>query len=150
MIAYQLLNKHFYICIACILLFSSCETKLTFPENPCALPQCTYEQTIGLALVLGGGGAKGMAHVGVIEEFEKANIPIDLIVGCSAGSIIGAIYADYPDAAHLKKTVMPLCKWDILDINVFCCRYGFVQGRSLRRFLRCRLSCKYFEELQIP
>ena len=42
-----------------------------------------------LALILGGGGAKGMAHVGVLEELEKADIKPDLIVGCSAGAIVG-------------------------------------------------------------
>ena len=45
------------------------------------------------ALVLGGGGARGMAHVGVLQTLEKAGIPIDMIVGCSFGAIVGGMYA---------------------------------------------------------
>jgi len=46
-----------------------------------------------VALVLGGGGARGMAHIGVLKVLEEAKIPIDLIVGTSAGSLVGAMYA---------------------------------------------------------
>src|SRR4051812_44620988 len=47
-----------------------------------------------VALVLGGGAARGFAHVGVIRALERGKIPIDLIVGVNSGSLIGAIYAD--------------------------------------------------------
>jgi NTE family protein len=46
-----------------------------------------------IALVLGGGAARGFAHVGVIRALEQERIPIDLVVGTSVGSLIGAIYA---------------------------------------------------------
>ena len=46
-----------------------------------------------LGLALGGGGARGAAHIGVLQELSKAEIQIDLIAGTSAGSIIGAMYA---------------------------------------------------------
>ena len=46
-----------------------------------------------VALVLGGGGARGMAHIGILKVLEEARIPIDLIVGTSAGSLVGAMYA---------------------------------------------------------
>lgn len=47
--------------------------------------------TVGLAL--GGGGARGLVHLGVIKVLEEENIPIDIICGTSMGAIIGAIYA---------------------------------------------------------
>ena len=60
--------------------------------TPPPLPECpAVPQPVRMALVLGGGGAKGLAHVGVIEELCHAGIPIDLVVGCSAGSIVGAL-----------------------------------------------------------
>jgi NTE family protein len=105
---------------------------------------------VRVALVLGGGGAKGMSHVGVLAEFERAGIPIDVIVGCSAGSIVGALYADCPNACYIKQILKPLRTWDILDINVWYGRYGLVRGGALRRFLSYHLSCRCFEELQIP
>ncbi|MEZ4764060.1 MAG: patatin-like phospholipase family protein [Calditrichia bacterium] len=55
-----------------------------------------------VALVLSGGGARGLAHVGVLKALEKANIKIDMIVGCSFGAIIGGIYAQNPDCDALE------------------------------------------------
>lgn len=136
--------------LALLALVSSCETKVDFPDEPPPVPCIPHPENARLALVLGGGGTKGVAHIGVLSEFEKAGIPIDIIVGCSAGSIVGAIYADYPDAARTKKLMVPLRTWDILDISLLYCRYGFVQGRALNRFLTKNLHSRTFEELQIP
>ena len=55
-----------------------------------------------IALVLGGGSAKGFAHVGVIRILEQEKIPIHMIVGTSVGSLIGAIYASNPDSFQLE------------------------------------------------
>ena len=141
-------NAHFLWVF--LLLLSSCETKFYLPENPPPLPECLPPDCIRLALVLGGGGAKGLSHVGVLAEFEKAGIPIDLIVGCSAGGIVGALYADCPNARYIKHLLKPLRAWDILDINLWFGRYGLVRGGSLRCFLKRNLSCHFFEDLQIP
>jgi NTE family protein len=59
------------------------------------------KKRIGLAL--GGGGARGMAHLGIIKVLEENNIPIDFIAGTSMGAIIGAMYAQNPDADALIK-----------------------------------------------
>jgi NTE family protein len=56
-----------------------------------------------VALALGGGAARGLAHIGVLEAFEKHRLPIDMIAGTSMGAIIGAIYALEPSAAALKE-----------------------------------------------
>ena len=133
-----------------LLILSSCETKFDFPDYPSPLPECHPPDCVRLALVLGGGGAKGVSHVGVLAEFEKAGIPIDLIVGCSAGSVVGALYADCLDATHVKKILKPLRTWDILDVNIWFARYGLASGGALRRYLNKHLTCKCFEELQTP
>ena len=57
-----------------------------------AVPLCAAERP-KVGLVLSGGGAKGMAHVGVLRVLEEMNIPVDLVVGTSAGSAVGALYA---------------------------------------------------------
>lgn len=138
--------------LLCVFLFhlSSCDTKFAIPRDPPPVPQCLPPQGVRVALVLGGGGTKGISHLGVLEEFEKANIPVDVIVGCSAGSIVGALYANYPNANYVKSLLRPLKTWDMLDINLWYGRYGLVQGGALKRFLRKNLSCHYFEDLQIP
>jgi NTE family protein len=142
--------KIFLLFLSFSLFFTGCQTQYKYLEDPPLIPERVPANPVRLALVLGGGGARGMAHVGVLEEFERAGIPIDIIVGCSAGSIVGALYADNPNARYVKKALEPLRKWDILDISVIYARYGFVQGRSLRRFLRNTLRSQYFSQLKIP
>ena len=58
-----------------------------------------------VAVVLSGGGAKGMAHIGVLKVLEKAGIPVDIITGTSMGSIIGGLYAIGYNAHSLDSMV---------------------------------------------
>lgn len=60
-------------------------------------------QKVGLAL--GGGGARGLAHIGVLKALEREGIPIDLIVGTSMGALVGAVYAVNPDAQAIERRV---------------------------------------------
>lgn len=113
-------------------------------------PTCIDENDIRVALVLGGGGARGMFHVGVLEVLEEAEVPIDLIVGCSAGSIIGALYADTPSIDRVRELFIRCKRQDLLEFNISHCRYGLSEGLALRRFLHRHLKAKNFEELQIP
>lgn len=144
------MTTRLFFLLLCFVFLNSCNTKFNVSDNPAPIPECDKPERVRVALILGGGGTKGMAHVGVLEELEKAQIPIDIIVGCSAGSIVGALYADCPDVSNLKKIFSPLKVWDILDVNAWRWRYGLVQGNSLRQFLCKNLSCRRFEELKIP
>lgn len=56
-----------------------------------------------IGLVLGGGGARGLAHVGVIQVLEKARIPVDLVVGTSAGALVGSLYCAYKNSADVRE-----------------------------------------------
>jgi NTE family protein len=114
------------------------------------LPSFYVPQHIRVALVLGGGGVRGMAHVGVLEELEAAGVPIDLIVGCSAGSIVGALYAENPCVANIREAVWNLRVDTILDIDFWTCRYGLSQGKSFHKVLDDYLNAETFEQLQIP
>ena len=58
-----------------------------------------------VALVLSGGGAKGVAHIGVLKVLERAGIPIDIITGTSMGSIVGGLYACGNEAMRLDSIV---------------------------------------------
>jgi NTE family protein len=58
-----------------------------------------------IGLVLGGGGARGLAHIGVLKVLEREKIPVDLIAGTSMGALVGAAYAIEPDAIALEKKV---------------------------------------------
>lgn len=103
-----------------------------------------------IALVLGGGACKGLAHVGVIRELEEAGIHPDLIVGCSSGALIGALYADDPDIDRLEDLLLDLKRKDLLDFSLFSSRFGVVKGNSLQSFLHENLGAHFFDGLKIP
>ncbi len=70
-----------------------------------------------IGLVLGGGGARGAAHIGVIKRLEELNIPIDYVAGTSMGSLVAALYATGMDADELDRTVRSLNWDDLFDDN---------------------------------
>lgn len=135
-----------------LFIFSGCSSTLPYDPciNPCPPEPIELPEKIRLALVLGAGGVKGMAHVGVLEVLEDEGIEIDLIVGCSAGSLVGALYCDHPCATCLKSALSDMKRGEILDINIFRSRYGLSQGANMKRVLCNYLSTRDFNELQIP
>lgn len=144
------------LCIAMI-VSSGCQgpqPKLVY--IPKVLPAAAPLKDLRVALVLSGGGARALAHAGVIEVLEEHHIPIDLIVGSSAGSVIGALYADNPNAEQLRKKIIALNKWDLLDVNftssvrMFWQLRGPVEGNALRCFLQKNLQADQFHQLKIP
>lgn len=95
----------------CILL-----TPITFPPSPAhgqRLKPFKFEKRPRVALVLSGGGAKGIAHIGVLKVIEEAGLDIDIITGTSMGSIVGGLYASGYRAAELEKLVLSI-DWDDL------------------------------------
>lgn len=128
----------------------TCPQKYEYSDNPPPLPPCQLPEKIRVALVLGGGGARGIAHIGVLEEFEKAGIPFDVIIGCSAGSIVGALYADSLDVAYVKSLLDPVKCDTFLDISLWKGRYGISQGGAMAEVLDNFLEANYFEELKFP
>src|SRR5262245_24353229 len=90
--------------IVCIYL-TGCAVQQPLVYIPASKPKVTkIVQSPRVALVLGGGGARGYAHLGVLKALEEAHVPIDVIVGVSAGSIVGALYADCPRADIVTHT----------------------------------------------
>lgn len=119
--------------------------------NPEPIP--TYvprNDEVRVALVLGSGGARGIAHLGVLSAFEEANIPVDLLVGASAGSVIAAMYANNPKVEELIPKLKSQNKKMLLDMDMLNLRYGIYKGVAFRAFLAESMSVKTFEELQIP
>lgn len=112
------------------------------------IPPFEPKQPIRIALVLGGGGSKGLAHLGAIRELEAAGIRPDLIIGCSAGAIAGAVYADQPDVE--PRPFLNLKKRDLLDYTFLRPLFGLVEGKILQKYMQKTLHAQTFEELKIP
>ncbi len=100
--------------------------------------------------MLGGGGARGFAHVGVIRVLEQEKIPIDLIVGTSAGSLIGALYADVKDSFELESIAWQVEKDDLLDWSILGSTRGPVAGKALEEFVRQHVHASTIERLKVP
>jgi NTE family protein len=105
---------------------------------------------VRVALVLGGGGARGFAHVGVIKQLQQAGVPIDLIVGTSVGSLVGAIYANNPHWQSLERTVLSTPKSELLDFNILNYHRGLVSGYAMQNYLYNNLHITSFSSLKIP
>lgn len=114
------------------------------------------KKDIGVALVLGGGGSRAIAQIGVIEVLEKNGIKADLIIGTSGGSIIGALYADTGDIEIVKKIGLNFKRADILNLSLKnaiegarSLRGGF-DGNGAEKFIIQNLKAQDFNQLKIP
>lgn len=105
-----------------------------------------------IALVLGGGSARGFAHIGVIRVLERENIPIDMIVGTSVGSLIGAIYAYDVNSFELEWSAFTLEREDIFDYDLMAVFKGMgaAKGVKLESFVRDKVPVENIEDLKIP
>jgi NTE family protein len=99
-----------------------------------------------IALVLGGGAAKGFAHIGVIKALETQGIVPDIIVGTSAGSAVGALYAAGNDAFALQKIALQLEESALTDWAIF--ERGFLKGEALEKFINQQVGGKPIEGLR--
>ena len=105
-----------------------------------------------IGLALGGGGPKGLAHVGVISVLERHNIPIDYIAGTSAGSIAGAFYAAKKNTTEIEKYILDKKWWEMLNLMMDpSFREGILQGKHFCCFLENFLGENLtFDHLKIP
>jgi NTE family protein len=85
--------------------------RIAQPAAPAILPALGHRPRIGL--VLSGGGARGLAHIGVLKVLERERIPVDIITGTSMGSIIGGLYASGMSAAQMESALVQV-DWDRL------------------------------------
>lgn len=101
-----------------------------------------------VALVLGSGGARGYAHIGVIRMLEAYGITPQLIVGTSAGSIVGALYASGKNADQMEEVAQQLKSSDVRDIAFS--KQGFFEGKKVEDFVNRQVDYRPLEKLNIP
>ncbi|MBR5003042.1 MAG: patatin-like phospholipase family protein [Bacteroidaceae bacterium] len=106
----------------------------------------TRPYRIGLAL--GGGGARGFAHIGVLRALEEMGIKPDVISGTSAGSIIAALYADGYAPQHIIRLFSELDVKELVDVTIP--RNSLLKMDKFIHFIDKRLHSKRIEDLKIP
>ena len=108
------------------------------------------KKPIRLGLALGGGAARGFAHVGVIEVLEEAGIKPQLIVGTSAGSVVAAFYASGKTSAQLQRISEMMDESMLTDWTVPLLTRGVMRGDALTKYIDQQLNIKKIEEMKIP
>ncbi len=116
---------------------------ITFNSN------LSNNKKIGLAL--GGGAAKGLAHIGVLKALDEANIPIDFVAGSSMGALIGAAYVVGIPIDSIEQIALNIEKKDVIRlIDPAIPTTGFINGKKIEDFLLTHLGNKKIEDTQIP
>lgn len=127
-------------------LFTGCAPfNYTGPDSPVAWPAVqAMEPRPRVALVLSSGGPRGYAHIGVMRVLEEAGVPIDLVVGSSVGSLLGAFWADGRTAQEIDALSRDGGPLTLFDLSPFADR-GWIHGQRLQDYVDQRLDNKSIE-----
>jgi NTE family protein len=134
------------------LLLAGCATtpfNHTAADAPYAAPLQRMSKTQPVVgLVLGAGGSRGFAHVGVLKAFEEAGIEVDVIVGVSSGAVVAALHAGGMRAGELEANALAIEDNDLLDFTLF--GPGVIEGGRLQAYINEMLHNRPIEALQKP
>jgi len=139
------------VVVAIDLAIAGCASPPLAPEHPPRAEPLVLTRKADrplIAFVLGGGGARGFAHTGVLKVLDDAGIRADLVVGTSAGSLVGALYAGGIRNNELLETALAVQREELIDF-VFPHR-GFIEGNRLQAYIDKALKGRLIEQLDIP
>jgi len=138
------------LALAATLLVSLAGCGSRTPPAPSLEPAPLVPVRPRIGLALGGGGARGFAHIGALRVLEQEKIPIDIVVGTSVGSLIGALYADQGRVLDAELSALQVTEEELFDQNLFpLFQGGLVKGRRLEEFLRRSLRHQAIESFAV-
>ncbi|MEP6790103.1 MAG: patatin-like phospholipase family protein [Ramlibacter sp.] len=123
---------------------------LTRTPAPAEPPQSLARHPPRIGLALGGGAARGFAHVGVIQVLEEAGLKPDLVVGTSAGSLVAALYASGRNAAQLQQVALDMEEAAFTDWTLPIFSRGMLRGEALARYVNAQVGGKPIEAMPVP
>ncbi len=100
-----------------------------------------------IALVLGGGGSRGIAHIGVLDVLIQEGVPVDLVVGTSMGAIVGVLFASGMTPAEIGEQMMAMQGSNIFSMNLFSAR---ARQKAIEEQLMTALDGVTFADLGVP
>lgn len=135
---------------ACATLLAACGGKPVKTPPPTAVvpPPAVTTRPVVVGVALGGGAAKGFAHIGVIKMLEANGIKPDVVAGTSAGSVVGALYASGMDVFQMQHKAVALDESTIRDVRLFS--GGLVQGRALQDYVNAQVGNVPIQKLKKP
>ncbi len=138
--------------LALAMLVAACGSKPVVPEpvTPVVVTPPAIPKKLKIGLALGGGAARGFAHIGVIKALEAQGIYPDIVVGTSAGSVVGALYAAGNSGFELQKTAMEMDEATISDwaIPLFGKSSGVLKGEALQAYVNKAVKNVPMEKLK--
>lgn len=141
--------------LACAALFlTACgSTPTPPPATPAPPPQAAPVQPkkVRIGLALGGGAARGFAHIGVIKALEAQGIVPEIVVGTSAGSVVGSLYASGLNGFALQKTALAMDEATISDwaLPLFSKSTGLLKGEALQNYVNKAVGNVPMEKLKL-
>lgn len=118
------------------------------PRPAPSLRPAPRSPSIGLAL--GSGGARGLAHIGVIQVLEEHEVSIDVVTGSSIGALVGALYCSGNDGEALHRIASDTTLLKIIPLFDPSLRHGFLGGAKLERLIKKFVGGRRVEECRIP
>lgn len=141
-----------FLAASSVLVLAACPSSNALQSKPSTQGQNTVSHTAPkpkatVALALGGGASKGFAHIGIIKVLKENNIPIKIVTGTSAGSIVGSMYASgmSPDRLELEAEI--LGKTDLVDLTLSTS--GFIKGEKLQNYINRKVGNRPMQQFPI-
>jgi NTE family protein len=141
--------------VALFAALAGCSVLPTTPTPPPVTPPVEQPPIVKpvpkpprLGLALGGGAARGFAHIGVIQVLEENGIKVDLVAGTSAGSLVASLYASGKTGKEMQTLAETMDEGAITDWS-FPLR-GLIRGEALARFIRDKTGGKGIEQMVLP
>ncbi|WP_431096981.1 patatin-like phospholipase family protein [Polaromonas aquatica] len=132
-------------------LLAGCTTPPAGPGPSVVVPPAEAPgKPVRIGLALGGGAARGFAHVGVIAVLEEAGLKPQLVVGTSAGSLVAALYASGKTSAQLQQTALNMEEVAITDWMLPIIGRGMFRGEALGRYVNELVAGRLMENMAIP
>lgn len=121
---------------------------LAEPQAPDVVQPVPPAPPIRIGLALGGGAAKGFAHIGAIKMLEANGIQVDVVAGTSAGAVVGALYASGLDPFQMQERAIALDESSIRDVRLFS--GGLVRGQALQDYVNREVNQLTLERMKRP
>lgn len=139
-------------CASALLAACTSPGTRTTPESNAtpARPPAAPAKPLRIGLALGGGAARGFAHIGVIKALEARGVQIDIVCGTSAGSVVGALYASGMSGLQINKLALTMDEASISDWAMPFRTRGFLQGIALQNYINTTLHNRPIEKMVKP
>jgi len=136
--------------VVALAVLSACTSLQTPPPGEPRVPASAERRELRLGLALGGGAARGFAHVGVIQVLEEAGLRPSHVVGTSAGSLVAALYASGKSPSELVRVAESMQEAEITDWMLPILNRGALRGEALAKYVNAQVGGKTLEQMKIP